>query len=74
MALTSSLAQVLKFLRKNNRVDQLDKNYTSKIAEETGLCRDTVAKCLTFLEQQDLVEKRREGKKKVIVPQDESPI
>jgi len=63
-----SLDKVLSYLQDNDRLDRLDRNYARKIAQETELSRPTVTKCLNLLEDQNIVERKRDGQKKVIVP------
>lgn len=63
-----SLRKILSYLQDNDRLDRLDRNYARKIARETDLSRPTVWKCLNLLEEQNIVERKRDGKKKVIVP------
>lgn len=64
---TEIMEDVLNHIRKyDDPVMRKKKNYAGKIKEETGWSHNSVIKCLLILEQLDIVEKVKNGRKKTI--------
>lgn len=64
---TKIMEDVLNHVKKYDDPDRRkDMNYVGKITEETGWSHTSVVKCLKILDQLDIVEKERNGRKKTI--------
>lgn len=61
------MGDVIKHIR---RYDELGKreenNYIKSIEKETGWGHNSIVKCIQILEDWDLIEKKKEGRKKII--------
>lgn len=69
MVSTQTLDKLLNFLRKNNNpYSGVEKNYLSQISRETGINRQTLTDAIDWLEKQNMVERKRQGQKKIIIP------
>lgn len=62
----NKVAEVYDYLNKNGRIDKVDSCYQEKIRKELGLSRFVVYKALRFLEDYDMIERNRSGKKKIV--------
>jgi len=56
--------KIYQIISKNNRIDKVGDFYIKKIVDETGFSRGTVYNALSFLEDIEVVELKRNGKKK----------
>lgn len=56
--------KIYQIISKNNRIDKVSDLYIRKIVEKTGFSRGTVYNALNFLEDIEVVELKRNGKKK----------
>lgn len=62
----TAILRVYKYLKENDRIDRMSKNYQKKIAEEIELSRFVVWRALKVLEKMEVVSKEREGKKNIV--------
>lgn len=63
---TEVLKDVLKVL-KGSELTSEERNYISKLSRVTGYSRNTISEAINFLENEGLVTRIREGKKKIII-------
>jgi len=59
--------RVYEIVSDNSRIDKVDDIFIKKIADKTGFSRNTVWRALKFLEDIDVIEKKRNGRRKNLI-------
>jgi len=59
--------RIYKIVNKNSRIDKVDDIFVRKIVDKTGFSRKTVWRAISFLEDIDVLEKKRNGRKKNLI-------
>lgn len=63
-----AVGKVLKELRNNDRIDQVEQNYIANIENDLRFSRQTISEAIHFLAKNGIVEINRDGRKKIIYP------
>lgn len=59
--------RIYQIVNENSRIDKVNDLYIKKLSEKTGYSRNTVWRALDFLEDIDVLERKRNGKKKNLI-------